>query len=145
MGIFLVYFSLKNLTREEFNQVKSAISNANTYWIWISLVFVFESHYLRALRWKLALKPLDFRIKTSNALDRVFSGYLVNLVIPRAGEISRAAAIQTSEKVPTDQALGSIVAERVIDLLFLGLIVTSTVYLQNESLITLIQEKLNLH
>ena len=144
MGIFLVYFSLKNLTREDFNQIKSAISNANMFWIWISLAFGFASHYLRALRWKIALKPLGFHIKTSNALTAVFSGYLVNLVIPRAGEISRAAALQTSEKVPTDQALGSIVAERVIDLLFLGLIVISTVYVQNESLTTLVQEKLNI-
>ena len=144
MGIFLVYFSLKNLTREDFHQIKSAISEANMLWIWISLAFGFTSHYLRALRWKIALQPLGFHIKTSNALTAVFSGYLVNLVIPRAGEISRAAALQTSEKVPTDQALGSIVAERVIDLLFLGLIIISTVYLQNESLITLVQEKLNI-
>lgn len=112
-------------------------------WIWISLGLGFSSHYLRALRWKIAVKPLGFHIKTKNALIAVFSGYLVNLVIPRAGEISRAAAIQTSEKIPTDQALGSIVAERFIDLVFLGLIITTTLYLQNESLSTLVQEKLN--
>ena len=69
-------------------------------------------------------------------------GYLLNLTIPRSGELSRAAVLQKYDKIPFDKGFGTIIAERIIDLVFLLAFVIVTVALQYNYLVDFISEQI---
>ncbi|MGF1532288.1 MAG: YbhN family protein [Bernardetiaceae bacterium] len=101
-------------------------------WEWIVLSFLFAmlSHLSRAWRWVIALRPLGYRSSLGSAFVAVMISHLANLVIPRMGEFSRCAVLQKSENVPFTVSFGTVVTERVIDLLFLVLIICLTLVLE---------------
>ncbi len=99
------------------------------------------SHISRAIRWKYLLEPLGYRPKTLNSILIVLISYFANLGIPRSGEILRATALTTYEKVPFERGFGTIVTERVIDLLMLLLIVMVTLVLQTDIILAFLDEK----
>jgi uncharacterized protein (TIRG00374 family) len=80
---------------------------------------VLLSHFFRALRWKLLLNPMGFSFSTINSYLSILVGYGVNIVVPRGGEVSRCINLNKLEDIPVKQGLGTVIAERIIDLLFL--------------------------
>jgi glycosyltransferase 2 family protein len=117
LGAFLIWLSLSKFTTEELNEIQNSFYNANYWWIGCSLCLAFLSHLCRAYRWKFMLNPLGYQTKLKNNIMAVFVAYLVNLGIPRAGEFSRAAIINQYEGIPFDKTFGTIVAERLADML----------------------------
>lgn len=117
LGTFLIWLSLSKLTESELYKIKNSFYNANYWWVGLSLCIGVLSHLSRAYRWKFMLKPLGYQPKFYNSAMSVFVAYLVNMGIPRAGEISRAATIQQYENVPFEKAFGTIVAERLADMI----------------------------
>lgn len=92
------------------------------------------SHWIRGYRWKFQLEAMGYHPRTINNFMAVMIGYIVNMILPRVGEVSRAAAITKYEKVPFQKSFGSILAERAIDLIVLAFISVITVILQFELL-----------
>ena len=86
------------------------------------------SHLSRAYRWKYLLNPLGYHPKLKNLIGSVLVNYLSNLGIPRSGEVLRVTAIYTYEKIPFSKAVGTVISERVIDLLIMLLLVFSAIY-----------------
>ncbi|KAB5483543.1 MULTISPECIES: lysylphosphatidylglycerol synthase transmembrane domain-containing protein [Flagellimonas] len=140
-GLFLVWYSYSSTTPEERKQIIHYISNASPFWVAVSVVMAILSHISRAIRWKYLLEPLGYRPKTLNSILIVLISYFANLGIPRSGEILRATALTTYEKVPFEKGFGTIVTERVIDLLMLLLIVTVTLVLQTDIILAFLEEK----
>ena len=95
-------------------------------WVCLGVVLGFLSHLSRAYRWKYMVEPLGYELRISNSIMAVFSGYLINYTIPRAGEISRATIISNYEKIPFEKGMGTIVAERVADVVVMILIISGT-------------------
>ncbi len=81
------------------------------------------------------LEPLGYKPKFINLIFTVLIAYLVNLIIPRAGEVARATAIKKYEKIPFDKALGTIVAERIADVIMLLIIIGIAFFIQAEFLL----------
>jgi uncharacterized protein (TIRG00374 family) len=117
LGIFLIWLSFSKLTAQDLEHVKTAFQTANYWWVLLSLFLGVLSHFSRAYRWKFMLEPLGYKPKFLNSAMAVIIAYLVNLGIPRAGELSRAAALAEYENVPFEKGFGTIVAERVADVL----------------------------
>lgn len=117
LGAFLIWMSLSKLTDAELHKIKNSLYNANYWWIGLSLLIGLLSHLSRAYRWKFMLNPLGYQPKFYNSAMAVFVAYLVNMGIPRAGEISRAATLQQYENVPFEKAFGTILAERLADMI----------------------------
>lgn len=117
LGVFLIWLSLSKLTSEEINKIEESFLHANYWWIALSLFIGLLSHLSRAYRWKFMLNPLGYQPKFQNSAMAVFIAYLVNMGIPRAGEVSRAATINQYEGVPFEKAFGTIVAERIADMI----------------------------
>ncbi|MEE1961366.1 lysylphosphatidylglycerol synthase transmembrane domain-containing protein [Allomuricauda taeanensis] len=140
-GLFLVWYSYSSTTPEERKQIIHYISNASPFWVTVSVVMAILSHISRAIRWKYLLEPLGYRPKTLNSILIVLISYFANLGIPRSGEILRATALTTYEKVPFEKGFGTIVSERVIDLLMLLLIVMVTLVLQTDIILAFLEEK----
>lgn len=103
--------------------------------IFLSILFGILSHLSRAWRWKYIFQPLGYKPRYINSVLTVLSAYFINLGIPRAGEVSRAASISSYEKIPFDQSFGTIVAERVVDLLVLFSLIAFVLLFQTDELI----------
>ena len=120
-GLFL-WLALRGL---DFEKIKISLKKANYFWVALAAVFGVLAYWFRAIRWNLLLEPMGHRISNSNSLWSISFGYLMNLTIPRSGELARSTALYGVEKVPVDKSFGTIILERVVDLvcmlIFLGL------------------------
>lgn len=135
LGGFLVWYSLSDISLEILGQY---FKEANYSWIFLGLFFGILSHLSRAYRWKFMLEPLGFKPKFTNSVLAVLVGYLVNLALPRAGEISRATVMTNYEKIPFEKGFGTIVAERIADLIMMLSIVAITLFVQYDFIYALL-------
>lgn len=117
--------------------------DADYSWIVLGMIFGFLSHFSRAYRWLFVLEPLDYKIRLKNSLMAIFSGYLINYTIPRAGEIVRASIIANYEGVPFEKGFGTIVAERIADLIMMFTIMLITLFIQFDFIYGFLIEKLD--
>ena len=123
IGIAIIYYQFTSLTAEEIEKIEISFEKADYYYILLSLLIACTGYWSRAYRWKFALNHLGYQTKFSSNLSTVCISYLMNLTVPRSGEISRAALLKKYENVPFDKAFGTIVAERIVDLLIFFLFV----------------------
>lgn len=145
IGIAIIYYQFSTLSSEELTKIKISFQKANYYYIGLSLLLSCVGYWSRAYRWKFALNHLGYHTKFYNNFFTVSVSYLVNLTIPRSGEISRAALLKKYENVPFDKAFGTIVAERIVDLVIFLLFVVIGFSMQFEKLNEfLIREKFSL-
>ena len=110
----------------------NSFKNVNYLWIFLALTVAFLSHLSRSYRWKFLLEPLGLNPKLSLMYHSVMIGYIINLTIPRSGEVARAGYFSKYQKSSSEKVFGTIVVERVIDLLMLGLIFIITLFLQSD-------------
>ena len=122
---FAVLFMWLALRGLEFDKIKASLAKANYFWVALATVFGILAYWFRAIRWNILLEPLGYKISNSNSFWTISFGYLMNLTIPRSGEVARSTALYGVENVPVDKSFGTIILERVVDLvcmmLFLGL------------------------
>ncbi|MDB4835428.1 flippase-like domain-containing protein [Cyclobacteriaceae bacterium] len=115
-AIALTYWALKDI---HFQEVIDTWHNANKTPILLSGVAVMLSHYFRALRWKIMLKPLGHNFSTFSSYISILVGYGINILIPRGGELARCVNLNKLEGTPVQTSLGTVITERIIDLLIL--------------------------
>jgi glycosyltransferase 2 family protein len=118
IGILLVWLSFKSVWTEK-EKIVDSFKNANYFWVSLSIVISLFSHFLRAFRWNYLLKPAGYSVKTSNAFGAVLVGYFANYGLPRMGEITRCTLVTKYNDVPFEIALGTVITERIVDLLLL--------------------------
>ena len=123
LGIFLVWFSTRSFTENEINKVKSLIFNAKPSIIVPSIIIIILSHYIRAIRWKMLIQPLGKSPRTVNVFLAVLTGFFFNILFPRLGEVMKCSLLGKYEKIPVDKLIGTMVAERVLDLISLVLVI----------------------
>jgi len=107
----------------------------------LSVFFGILSHLSRAYRWKYLLSPLGCQPRFINSALAVMIAYIANLGIPRSGEILRATTLSSYEKIPFEKTFGTIVAERLVDLLILIGFVLTALVLQFEIIWSILSEK----
>lgn len=134
VGCGIIYYQFSSLTNNEVSNIKNSLLHANYFYILLSLLIAVLSHWSRAYRWKFALEHLGYTTKMSTNFLTVCVSYLVNLTIPRSGEVTRAALLKKYEDVPFDKAFGTIVAERIVDLAIFFIFVLLGFVLQYEKL-----------
>jgi hypothetical protein len=142
IGFLLIWLAVRNLTEKDKESIIEAFTQANYYWIALSMFLSFLSHWVRALRWRLLIQPLGFNPKISNTFFALMVGYLANFALPRLGEVSRCGVLTKYEKIPFTEGFGTVIAERAIDLLCLGLIFSGALVFQFEELWGLTNEKI---
>ncbi|MGI9531924.1 lysylphosphatidylglycerol synthase transmembrane domain-containing protein [Lutimonas sp.] len=129
LGVFLIWYSLSKLKPADIEAIKTSFKTANYWWVVLSLFLGILSHLSRAYRWQFMLDPLGYKPKFANNVMAVLVAYLVNLIVPRAGEIARATTVAKYEHIPFEKAFGTIVSERVADaIMLLSIIALAFVY-----------------
>ena len=123
IGIGLIWYFLAQLSPEDKVDIIKSFKSANYWWILLSLILGILSHFSRAYRWRFLLAPLGYKPRFANTFMTVLMSYLVNLAMPRAGDIARGTAISKYEKIPFEKAIGTIIAERIADVILLFFII----------------------
>jgi uncharacterized protein (TIRG00374 family) len=134
LGVSLIWFSVSKLKPNDIDAIKNSFETANYWWVLLSLFFGTLSHLSRAYRWQFMLDPLGYKPKFVNNVMAVLVSYLVNLIVPRAGEIARATVISKYEDIPFEKAFGTIVSERIADVIMLLSIIATAFFFQTELL-----------
>ena len=130
IGLGLVWLVTHNLTDKEKDDIFNSLQRAN-YWLLIPVIIVgIASHWYRAVRWKLIMEPLGYHPGTLNTFFAVMVGYLANLAVPRLGEVTRCGIVARYEKIPVDKLVGTMIAERAVDMLLLLILMVITVAIQ---------------
>lgn len=113
----LFYFAFRKVSIDEFFE---KINEVQYSWVLLSIVISLFSHWLRAYRWNLTLKPLGYHnLSDLRTFLAVMTGYLANLAFPRLGEVTRCGVMKRNEKIPMSISFGTVITERVLDFLIL--------------------------
>ncbi|GAA0754316.1 lysylphosphatidylglycerol synthase transmembrane domain-containing protein [Psychroflexus lacisalsi] len=134
LGIFFIWYSLSKFTSEELDQLWFNIKNVDLIWVILSLTMGILSHLSRSYRWKYLLEPVHIVPKFYNCFLSLMLGYLANLGIPRSGEVLRGATLASYENVKFEKTFGTIITERLVDLIMLLSIVGLTSLSQSDKI-----------
>lgn len=116
------------------------LKNLDVKWLTASVLCVAFANIFRALRWQLMITPLtNKKPNFLNVFNALMIGYLINLALPRAGELARCTWLAKKEEMDTANLIGSVIAERIFDLLILLLLVLLSSFLYYDLLISFVQ------
>ena len=132
IGLFFIFLTVNATSKEERELIYTYIKNADYRFLFLSIFFGILSHLSRAYRWKFMLEPLGYKPRFINTVLSVLIGYIANLGIPRSGEILRATTLSSYEKIPFEKTFGTIIAERLVDMIILISLILLALSLQFE-------------
>jgi uncharacterized membrane protein YbhN (UPF0104 family) len=128
LGILIFWWVYKD---QDLSRIKNILTNeVNYFWIIVSVFIGLLSHISRTIRWNLMIEPLGHKPRLLNTFLAVMIGYLMNLALPRMGEISRCGVLSRYEKIPFTKLVGTVVLERLIDVLMLLLLLVIVIITQ---------------
>jgi uncharacterized protein (TIRG00374 family) len=141
LGIFLVWYSYNLFTPQQLEEVKIHFKKADYAIVALAVFLTLLSHVSRAYRWNFMLEPMGYKPKLANNFMAISIAYLMNIFIPKSGEISRGIILDKYEKVPFEKGFGTIISERVVDLIFLLGFTIAALVIQFDLLYEYMQEK----
>lgn len=122
LGVLLIWLALKNLTPNDIIKMKDAFGRTNYYWLLPGISIGMISNIFRAYRWQLLLNAIGYEPRITNTIYSVMIMYLGNIAFPRLGEVSRCALLARYENIPIQKSLGTMITERIIDVISILLI-----------------------
>ncbi len=122
IGLFFIYWFLLKLSPDQRASIWNSFLEANWWWVAAVMAETFLSHFVRAMRWRLLFKPMGHVPSRNNTFGSVMVAYLSNLAFPRLGEVMRCATLKTSENIPMEKSIGTVVTERLFDILAFAVI-----------------------
>lgn len=132
LAVALLYLVFRNIDWIEFwDRARSVDYN----WVILSILLSIIAYVARAYRWNILLEPLGYNLKTSRTTLAVLIGYLANLALPRLGEVTRCGVLKRNDNVEVPAALGSVVTERIIDVLTLLLLILVSLIVESDRLL----------
>lgn len=132
VGVLLFWLVYR---KQDIKSIKESLMQANYWWLIFSMFLGVLSHLSRGLRWRLLLEPIGYKPRNKTLFYSVMIMYLSNLAIPRSGEIVRCSYVSRYEKIPFTTLLGTVVTERIIDVIIL-LILTLVVVITQFSVLS---------
>lgn len=138
LGGFVLYWVYRDFDFAKAGEV--LIHGTNWWWMFFSLIFGVFAQVIRGWRWKQTLEPLDVYPKRSDCVNAIFISYAASLVVPRVGEVSRCGILAKYDDVSFSKSLGTVVTERLVDMLTIALISGVTVLLQFPVFVTFLEQ-----
>ncbi len=132
IAAFFVYIAFRGIS---FKSLLHDALRANFYILLLATLVVLLSHFIRALRWRVILQELKNEISVVDTWGSIMVGYLFNNFVPRLGEIVRAYATGRLEEISVSGVLGTIVLERLFDMLSAGVLFGVALFLYRGDLI----------
>jgi len=145
LGFFLIFYTYNKFTPEQILEIQGYFKNADYSYLFIAAGITVLGNASRAYRWKFSLEHMGYPSSFRNNFMAISIGYVLNLTVPKSGEVSRALIVKKYNNIPFDKGFGSIVAERIVDLLVLLLITMISVFLQFNIVKSFILDKIPLN
>lgn len=139
LTVVLMYFAFRNINPQD---LWNGIKSANLYWIAAGVLVGIFAYICRAARWQIIIEPLGHKPTFTDTYNATMVGYLANLALPRIGEITRCGVLSKTSKLPFDKLVGTVVVERIFDLIFLLLSVLAAVLIRFEVFGGFLSEKI---
>lgn len=136
-GGLLLWLSMRGV---DFQELKEGFREADYLWVAVGLMVAVLSHWLRAARWVLLFRAAGYESNVLNLFASVMIGNMVNQALPRGGEISRATVTARSEKIPLSVTFGTMVSDRIFDVIALGLLVAAVVVMQFDEIVAIMNK-----
>lgn len=143
IGIFLTWWQISKMTPSQKIHFKESLLHANYIYLLPVFILTILGHVSRAIRWKILIEPMGYKPKASNTFYAVMCGYFTNTFLPRVGEILRCTLLSKYENIPTTKLIGTILVERVFDLLCYFLLILVTFLIQIETVSDFIKDKIS--
>ena len=140
LGIFLIWYVYNGFTGQQLLELEGHFKNADYGYVILAVSFSIFSHLSRAYRWSFMLEPLGYTPKLANNFMAIAVAYLMNLGIPKSGEVTRGILLNRYEGVPFEKGFGTIISERVVDLIFLLAFTFLAISLKYEILYTYVTD-----
>lgn len=140
LGLFLIWLVFKDLSAVDIAEIKASFNEINYSFLILSVIFGVISHLSRAWRWKYPLNHLGYQPKLYNSFFSTMIGYLANMGIPRSGELLRCGVMSKYENIPFNKLVGTVIAERMADLLVLCGFIAMVFFLQIDLLTGYLKE-----
>lgn len=117
------------------------LKQAKLAWVGLSLILYLLSNVIRALRWQLLFKPMNYSVSFWNSFFSTMIGYMVNLGLPRAGEVAKIAALSRNENIPLEKVAGTIVVDRTMDLVCLFVMISIGILFEYNTIVGFIMQE----
>lgn len=137
LGGLITWLSVRGIDEESRAAIWASFDQVRWRWIALSGVFGMLSHSSRSLRWQMMLDTLPEAVAEArktrfpNILMAVMVGYLVNMAVPRLGEVTRCGLVSRYEKISFDRVIGTVFNDRLLDVLVFGLLTVVSLILQS--------------
>jgi uncharacterized protein (TIRG00374 family) len=131
LAVGLLYWNFKDA---DFKHLFDQLAKADLSWVALSTLLTLVAHWSRAARWKMLLQPLGYSPSILNTTLAVWAGYFSNFIIPRAGEVSRCTVLQNTDEIPFEKSFGTVVTERIFDMITLLVLILLNFMLEFERL-----------
>lgn len=132
IGIGVIWWFVGQMSDADKQHIVEDIKRANYFWVAVPPLLGLLSNFFRTQRWRLLLRPLGYNPGFWNTFYSVMIMYLFNLIFPRLGEVSRCGVLARYENVPLDKAIGTMVIERLMDVICLGLLMLALIAFEHQ-------------
>jgi uncharacterized protein (TIRG00374 family) len=140
--LFLVY------RNTDIEKLWNDLKKAELIWLLVGIIPATASHIFRALRWQMLLEPMGYKTSFKQVFLALMSGYFANFILPRMGEVTRCSVLYRNEEVPVATSLGTVVTERVFDMICLFIVMCFAFWIEFDKLVgfllPLFGDKINL-
>lgn len=127
LSVLIFYFIYRN---EDWSELIGYIKDSEIGWLLLPVAIGMFSHFLRAIRWKMLIKASGMNAPLGNIFHSVMIGYFANFLFPRAGEVARCGVLKKSDGISFTTLIGTVITERLFDMLVTALIIVATIILQ---------------
>ncbi|MBX7050680.1 MAG: flippase-like domain-containing protein [Flavobacteriales bacterium] len=138
LAAVLMWFLYKDISWEK--DLKPSLQHVNWWWIVISFFIGYSATVIRGLRWNLMLEPMGYKAHNWTSIHSVAFGYCMNNLVPRSGELARCTLLNRAEKIPVNKLIGTVILERIVDVLLLGTLLLAAFIVKADALSTLLNQ-----
>lgn len=129
----LIWYAFKDINLAE---MLDRFARSDWSWIAVSCILLLMAHITRAWRWNMLMEPLGYKPGLFNSSISVLTGYFANFIVPRMGEVTRCGTLYKLERIPINLSFGTVVAERIFDVIILLVLIGINFILEFERLST---------
>ena len=127
IGLVLLWLVFRKI---DVKDVVVEIQGAKYEWLLLSLVLGIFSHIARAMRWNILIRSMGYKPDTQTTFYAVMVGYMANTAFPRLGEVTRCGVLAKKKDIPFNSLFGTVISERVFDMIVLVVIIIAVIFLQ---------------
>lgn len=138
VALYVCWYIWTGYSEEQKLNFIKVFKDANYFYVFLALVVGLISHVSRAHRWRYMLRPMGYNVTLKASFHATMIGNIINIILPRVGEVSRAGVLKATDNVPMDKGFGTIVAERVIDMFCLLIVGSIALLINYEHISTLL-------